>query len=91
MALLETWRNLAYGDGLDDKKKEELWAGYFQIEKGIYEQILSNPTEVITGTVKDLSLIHILLSRSIAKMMLQILCMTAPTATLFFLLAHLRV
>ena len=42
MALLETWRNLAYGDGLDDKKKEELWAGYFQIEKGIYEQILSN-------------------------------------------------
>ena len=21
--LLETWRNLAYGDGLDDKKKEE--------------------------------------------------------------------
>ena len=31
MALLETWRNLAYGDGLDDKKKEELWAGYFQI------------------------------------------------------------
>ena len=21
MALLETWRNLAYGDGLDDKKK----------------------------------------------------------------------
>ena len=21
MALLETWRNLAYGDGLDDKKR----------------------------------------------------------------------
>lgn len=55
MALLETWRNLAYGDGLDDKKKEELWAGYFQIEKGIYEQILSNPEEVVTGTVKELS------------------------------------
>ena len=42
MALLETWRNLAYGDGLNDKKKEELWSGYFQIEKGIYEQILSD-------------------------------------------------
>ena len=28
MALLETWRNLAYGDGLDDKKREELWSGY---------------------------------------------------------------
>lgn len=55
MVLLETWRNLAYGDGLDDKKREELWAGYFQIEKGIYEQILSDPTQVITGTVKELA------------------------------------
>ena len=55
MAILETWRNLAYVDGLDDKKIEELWTGYFSIEKGIYEQILSNPTEVITGTVKELA------------------------------------
>ena len=31
--LLETWRSLAYGDGLDDKKKEELWTNYFTIEK----------------------------------------------------------
>ena len=55
MALLETWRNLAYGDGLDDKKREELWSGYFQIEKGIYEQILSDPDTVVTGTVKELA------------------------------------
>ena len=55
MTLLENWRNLAYGDGLDDKKKEELWSGYFTIEKGIYEQILTNPTEVIEGTVKELA------------------------------------
>ena len=53
--LLETWRNLAYGDGLDDKKKEELWTNYFTIEKGIYEKILSNPTEVVEGTVKELA------------------------------------
>ncbi|MDD3253238.1 MAG: SEC-C metal-binding domain-containing protein [Lachnospiraceae bacterium] len=55
MALLETWRNLAYGNGLDDKQKENLWNGYFTIEKGIYEQILANPTEVISGTVKELA------------------------------------
>jgi len=24
MTLLENWRNLAYGDGLDDKKKEDI-------------------------------------------------------------------
>ena len=49
MTLLENWRNLAYGDGLDEKKKEELWSGYFTIEKGIYEQILANLTEVVEG------------------------------------------
>ena len=55
MTLLENWRNLAYGDGLDDKKREELWSGYFAIEKGIYEQILSNPAQVVEGTVKELA------------------------------------
>jgi hypothetical protein len=55
MTLLENWRNLAYGNGLDDKQREQLWSGYFTIEKGIYEKILSNPTEVITGTVKELA------------------------------------
>jgi hypothetical protein len=55
MTLLENWRNLAYGNGLDDKQKEQLWSGYFTIEKGIYEKILSSPTEVITGTVKELA------------------------------------
>lgn len=55
MALLETWRNLAYGDGLNDKEKENLWNGYFTVEKGIYEQILANPAEVVEGTVKELA------------------------------------
>ena len=53
--LLENWRNLAYGNGLDDKQREQLWTGYFTIEKGIYEKILSNPTEVVEGTVKELA------------------------------------
>lgn len=53
--LLENWRNLAYGDGLNDKKREDLWKNYFAIEKGIYEKILSNPTEVVESTVKELA------------------------------------
>lgn len=53
--LLENWRNLAYGNGLDDKQREQLWTGYFTIEKGIYEHILSNPAEVVSGTVKELA------------------------------------
>ncbi len=55
MSLLENWRNLAYGKGLDDKQRDQLWEGYFTIEKGIYEKILSNPTEVVTGTVRELA------------------------------------
>jgi len=53
--LLENWRDLAYGEGLDDKRREDLWRGYFTIEKGIYEQILANPAEVVEGTVKELA------------------------------------
>ena len=55
MALLETWRNLAYGNGLSDKEKENLWNGYFTIEKGIYEKLLSDPGQTVTGTVKELA------------------------------------
>lgn len=55
MALLETWRNLAYGDGLNDKERERLWNRYFSIEKGIYEKILSEPTQIIEGSVKELA------------------------------------
>ena len=55
MALLETWRNMAYGNELDEKRREQMWSGYFVIEKGIYEQILAEPEKVITGTVKELT------------------------------------
>ena len=53
--LLENWRNLAYGEALKDKEREQLWDGYFTIERGIYEKILSEPDKVITGTVKELA------------------------------------
>ncbi len=31
------------------------WANYFNYEKGIYEQILAEPENVVTGTVKELA------------------------------------
>ena len=37
------------------QESNRFWANYFNIEKGIYEQILSNPDEVVTGTVKELA------------------------------------
>ncbi len=55
MGLLKDWRDHAYG--LDDRTPEgkKFWLNYFQIEKGIYEQILKDPTAVITGSVKTLA------------------------------------
>ena len=55
MTLLETWRNTAYSQELTQKQSDALWADYFVKEKGIYEQILSDPDTVVTGTVKELA------------------------------------
>lgn len=55
MTLLEQWRGTAYSQELTQQQSDELWERYFIIEKGIYEQILSNPDEVVTGTVKEIA------------------------------------
>ncbi|SEP92981.1 SEC-C motif-containing protein [Lachnospiraceae bacterium NE2001] len=55
MGLLKDWRDHAYG--LDDRTPEgkQFWLNYFQIEKGIYEKLLKDPTVVVKGTVKELA------------------------------------
>ena len=56
MALLQDWRDYAYSKEMQTSKEgQKLWENYFKLEKGIYEQLLSNPDEVVTGTVKELS------------------------------------
>ena len=55
MTLLENWRNIAYGDQMDKKEQEKLWTDYFLVEKGIYEKLLSDPAQVVEGTVKELA------------------------------------
>ena len=53
--LYQQWQNIAYDETADRSQLEKFWSGYFTIEKGIYEQILANPTEVVEGTVKELA------------------------------------
>jgi hypothetical protein len=55
MALLETWRKLAYETEMDQKQAATFWGTYFEQEKGIYEQILATPDATVTGTVKELA------------------------------------
>lgn len=55
MALLEEWRKVAYDQKADQGKLEAFWQRYFLLEKGIYEQLLTNPDEKVEGTVKELA------------------------------------
>lgn len=55
MSLLTDWRDVAYAEDMDQKTGQVFWGNYFTIEKGIYEQLLSNPNEVVTGTVQELA------------------------------------
>ena len=55
MALLKKWRDMAYSETANKGDLQRLWSQYFEEEKGIYAQLLKNPDEVVTGTVKELS------------------------------------
>ena len=55
MALLKTWRDTAYSQEMDRATVERFWGTYFNIEQGIYEQLLANPEEEVKGTVKELA------------------------------------
>ncbi len=55
LTLLETWRNLAYASHTSQAEANKFWANYFVLEKGVYEQLLANPNEVVKGTVKELA------------------------------------
>ena len=55
MTLLEQWRNLAYEEERTPQASDMFWANYFNLEKGVYEQILKTPDEPVTGTVKELA------------------------------------
>lgn len=53
--LLEKWRTSAYSEEQDQQKLEALWKDYFEKEQGIYEKLLKNPDDVVTGTVAELA------------------------------------
>ena len=55
MALLKKWRDMAYSETANKGDLQRLWSQYFEEEKGIYAQLLKNPDEVVTGTVKELA------------------------------------
>ena len=55
MSLLQTWRDTAYSQEMDNRTATQFWGAYFELEKGVYEQLLANPDEEVKGTVKELA------------------------------------
>ena len=55
MALLKEWRDTAYSQETDKKQMQAFWTDYFQKEKSVYEKLLANPDETVSGTVKELA------------------------------------
>ena len=55
MALLEQWQKVAYNERANKQDLQRFWQRYFLLEKGVYEQLLTNPDEKVEGTVKELA------------------------------------
>ena len=55
MALLKTWRDMAYSETANKGDLQRLWTDYFQKEKDIYAELLKKPDEEVKGTVKELA------------------------------------
>jgi len=53
--LLGKWRAKAYNQNADKRWLEKFWADYFNVEKGIYKQLLEDPKAEVKGTVKELA------------------------------------
>ena len=55
MALLQQWRDIAYNTNADQKELKRFWDRYFEKETRIYESLLTNPDEKVSGTVQELA------------------------------------
>lgn len=55
MGLLQDWREYAYGVDINSKAGKAIWDKYFKQEKGVYEQLLADPSVVVSGTVQELA------------------------------------
>ena len=55
MSLMKQWEDMASVFNNDAQAQQKFWTDYYLQEKAIYEKLLENPTEVISGTVQELA------------------------------------
>jgi len=54
-ALLKEWKKIAYDESKDRGAIQRFLANYFNLEKGVYEKLLTEPDVEVKGTVKELA------------------------------------
>ena len=54
MGLLQERREYAYGVDINSAQGKAIWDKYFAQEKVIYEELLADPSIVVSGTEKNL-------------------------------------
>jgi len=52
MSLFKQWNEILEGKGLTQAQTDDFWNAYLAVEKNIYEDILDQKTDKLTGTVK---------------------------------------
>ena len=55
MSLMKQWEDLATSFNNNAQAQQKFWTNYYLQEKAVYEKLLENPTEVLTGTVQELA------------------------------------
>ena len=55
MSLMKQWEDMVSVFNNDAQAQQKFWTDYYLQEKEIYEKLLENPTEVISGTVQELA------------------------------------
>ena len=55
MSLMKQWEDMVSVFNNDAQAQQKFWTDYYLKEKAIYEKLLENPTEVISGTVQELA------------------------------------
>ncbi len=55
MSLMQDWESIVAANSQDAQSQQRFWTNYYLKEKEVYEQLLTEPVEVVKGTVKELA------------------------------------
>lgn len=55
MSLMQQWEDMVSVFNNNAQAQQKFWTDYYLQEKGVYEKLLEEPVEVISGTVQELA------------------------------------